>query len=94
MPPFPLLQVLSSICSLLANPNPGIYYILIFCFCQLSFIICDSFFFKKEKIVKMDFSFLLVLDFTYEPEIAHIYKTDRSRYEAIAREWTKQYASE
>lgn len=26
------------------------------------------------------------------PEIAHVYKTDRSRYEAMAREWTQKYA--
>ena len=26
------------------------------------------------------------------PEIAHIFKTDKSRYEATAREWTKKYA--
>lgn len=24
------------------------------------------------------------------PEIAHLYKTDRSRYEATAREWTRK----
>jgi len=27
------------------------------------------------------------------PEIAHIYKTDRARYEATAREWTRKYAT-
>ncbi|RKF74038.1 Ubiquitin-conjugating enzyme E2-16 kDa [Golovinomyces cichoracearum] len=27
------------------------------------------------------------------PEIAHIYKTDRSRYEATAREWTCKYGT-
>ena len=26
------------------------------------------------------------------PEIAHIYKTDRPKYEATAREWTSKYA--
>lgn len=26
------------------------------------------------------------------PEIAHVYKTDRVRYEATAREWTRKYA--
>ena len=26
------------------------------------------------------------------PEIAHIYKTDKSKYEATAREWTRKYA--
>jgi len=26
------------------------------------------------------------------PEIAHIYKTDRPRYESTAREWTRKYA--
>ncbi|KAF5105596.1 hypothetical protein DV452_005162 [Geotrichum candidum] len=26
------------------------------------------------------------------PEIAHVYKTDRSRYETTAREWTRKYA--
>ena len=27
------------------------------------------------------------------PEIAHIYKSDRVRYDATAREWTRKYAS-
>jgi ubiquitin-protein ligase len=26
------------------------------------------------------------------PELAHMYKTDRSRYEATARDWTRKYA--
>jgi ubiquitin-conjugating enzyme E2 D/E len=26
------------------------------------------------------------------PEIANLYKTDRPRYEATAREWTRKYA--
>ena len=26
------------------------------------------------------------------PEIAHIYKGDKNKYEATAREWTKKYA--
>jgi ubiquitin-protein ligase len=26
------------------------------------------------------------------PEIAHVYKTDRARYEQTAREWTRKYA--
>ncbi|CAO3667525.1 unnamed protein product [Rhizopus stolonifer] len=26
------------------------------------------------------------------PELAHIYKTDRARYEATARDWTRKYA--
>ncbi|KAI8056889.1 ubiquitin-conjugating enzyme/RWD-like protein [Syncephalis plumigaleata] len=26
------------------------------------------------------------------PEIAHLYKTDRARYEATAREWVRKYA--
>lgn len=26
------------------------------------------------------------------PEIAHVYKSDRARYEASAREWTRKYA--
>ena len=25
------------------------------------------------------------------PDIAHLYKTDRARYEASAREWTRKY---
>ncbi|CAB4439922.1 unnamed protein product [Rhizophagus irregularis] len=28
------------------------------------------------------------------PEIAHIYKTDRSRFDDTARDWTRKYASE
>ncbi len=31
-------------------------------------------------------------DDALEPEIAHIYKTDRPKYEATAREWTHKYA--
>ncbi|KAG2232716.1 hypothetical protein INT48_000073, partial [Thamnidium elegans] len=27
------------------------------------------------------------------PELAHIYKTDRPRYEGTARDWTRRYAS-
>jgi ubiquitin-conjugating enzyme E2 D len=27
------------------------------------------------------------------PEIAHIYKTNRSKYEENAREWTRKYAT-
>ncbi|KAJ8656976.1 ubiquitin-conjugating enzyme E2-16 kDa [Lichtheimia ornata] len=27
------------------------------------------------------------------PDLAHIYKTDRARYESTAREWTRKYAS-
>jgi ubiquitin-conjugating enzyme E2 D/E len=27
------------------------------------------------------------------PEIAQIYKTDRSKYETTAKEWTRKYAS-
>jgi ubiquitin-conjugating enzyme E2 D/E len=26
------------------------------------------------------------------PEIAHVYKTDREKYEQTAREWTRKYA--
>lgn len=26
------------------------------------------------------------------PEIAHVYKTDRAKYEQTAREWTRKYA--
>jgi ubiquitin-conjugating enzyme E2 D/E len=35
-----------------------------------------------------------MLDDPLVPEIAHVYKTDRTRYEATAREWTRKYASE
>ena len=27
------------------------------------------------------------------PEIAHVYKTDRTRFEATAKEWTRKYAT-
>lgn len=27
------------------------------------------------------------------PDIAHVYKSDRARYEATAREWTRKYAT-
>ena len=27
------------------------------------------------------------------PDIAHLYKTDRTRYEATAREWTRKYVA-
>ncbi|GBB98094.1 hypothetical protein RclHR1_31340001 [Rhizophagus clarus] len=32
------------------------------------------------------------LDNPLDPEIAGVYKTDRTRYEATAREWTRKYA--
>lgn len=35
---------------------------------------------------------LLLID-PLVPELAHIYKTDRSRYESTARDWTRKYAS-
>ena len=31
-------------------------------------------------------------DIPLVPEIAHIYKTNRAKYDATAREWTKKYA--
>jgi ubiquitin-conjugating enzyme E2 D len=31
-------------------------------------------------------------DFPLDFEIAHIYKTDRAKYEATAKEWTRKYA--
>ncbi len=31
-------------------------------------------------------------DIALVPEIANVYKTDRAKYEATAREWTKKYA--
>ena len=33
-----------------------------------------------------------VIDDALVPEIAHIYKNDRARYENTAREWTRRYA--
>jgi ubiquitin-conjugating enzyme E2 D/E len=32
------------------------------------------------------------LDYTIAPEIAHIYRTDKAKFEATAREWTRKYA--
>jgi len=32
-------------------------------------------------------------DEPFMPEIAHVYKTDRQRYEATAREWTRKFAA-
>ncbi|MFS8018323.1 putative ubiquitin-conjugating enzyme/RWD [Helianthus anomalus] len=32
------------------------------------------------------------LDDPLVPEIAHMYKTDKSKYEATARSWTQKYA--
>ncbi|CAG8600388.1 2768_t:CDS:2 [Cetraspora pellucida] len=37
-------------------------------------------------------SYNIVKDEPLMPEIAHIYKTDRTRYEAYAREWTRKHA--
>ena len=28
------------------------------------------------------------------PDIAHLYKSNKSKYDAIAREWTMKYANE
>jgi ubiquitin-conjugating enzyme E2 D/E len=38
-------------------------------------------------------SFFIFFKDPLVPELAHIYKTDRSRYEATARDWTRKYAS-
>ena len=56
---------------------------------------------KREKLTILRFTVLLSIcsmltdpnpDDPLVPEIAHVYKTDRSRYEATAREWTRKYA--
>src|ERR1051325_8652341 len=39
-------------------------------------------------------NFLRILDNAVMPEIAHVYKTDLSRYNATVHEWTRKYASE
>jgi ubiquitin-conjugating enzyme E2 D/E len=56
------------------------------------------------KVVKRMFIFYLVLlsisslltdpnpDDPLDPEIAHIYKTNRTKFEQTAREWTAKYA--
>jgi ubiquitin-conjugating enzyme E2 D/E len=31
-------------------------------------------------------------EYALVPEIAHVYRTDRARYEVTAREWTRKYA--
>ena len=31
-------------------------------------------------------------DDPFVPDIAHIYKTDRGRYNELAKEWTRKYA--
>jgi hypothetical protein len=66
---------------MLTDPNPGIYHVDINPY-LLSLLI---------KILNLYF---FLLDDPLVPEIAHVYKTDRSRYEATAREWTRKYASE
>ena len=45
-------------------------------------------------LIGFEFPFFKKLDDPLVPEIAHVYKTDRSRYEATVREWTRKYASE
>jgi len=32
-------------------------------------------------------------DAVLEPEIARVYKSDRAKFEKIAREWTQKYAT-
>ena len=32
------------------------------------------------------------LDDAYVPDIAYQYKSDRAKYEEVAREWTRKYA--
>jgi ubiquitin-protein ligase len=56
---------------------------------------------SMETLTNMSFAVLLSIcsmltdpnpDDPLVPEIAHVYKTDRARYEATAREWTRKYA--
>lgn len=53
------------------------------------------------KVLTSDFQVLLSIcslltdpnpDDPLVPEIAHMYKTDRAKYEATARSWTQKYA--
>jgi hypothetical protein len=70
--------VLLSICSLLTDPNPGIYHVDI----------------KSLSVIDDPNLYFFLLDDPLVPEVAHVYMIDRSRYEATAREWTRKYASE
>lgn len=56
---------------------------------------------RVEAVAKAELAVLLsICSFLDDPnldeplvlEIAHIYKTDRARYIATAREWTRKYA--
>ncbi|CAG8588192.1 278_t:CDS:2, partial [Scutellospora calospora] len=38
-------------------------------------------------------SYTIIKDEPLMPEIAHVYKTDRARYGATAREWTQKHAT-
>jgi hypothetical protein len=98
----PLGMLLISLFFSLSFPFLKCFYQLFHCW-QIQIQVYTIFFspvhlslrFVKKIFLKCTFFFFfLVLEFTYEPEIAHMYKTDRSRYEATAREWTRQYASE
>ena len=61
---------------------------------------CFYFFFLRKYLISA-FFFLVLLsicsmltdpnpDDPLVPDIAHLYKTDRTRYEATAREWTRK----
>ncbi len=77
--------VLLSICSLLTDPNPGKRTVSQLDLMSPVLILLLSKYFS-----------LLSSSFADDPlvgDIAHIYKTDRSKYDANAREWTRKYAS-
>lgn len=73
--------MLLSICSLLTDPNPDGMCIFVL---HVTFLSPSS----------QDLRTNLTTPPTdpLVPELAHMYKTDRSRYEATARDWTRKYA--
>lgn len=60
---------------------------------------CSELALKVQESVRFSASFVQLTSYSFcasddplVPEIAHMYKTDRAKYEATARQWTQKYA--
>jgi ubiquitin-protein ligase len=74
----PALTISKGMCFLLFGPDPGFMFAATNT-CAVLLSICSMLTDPNP-------------DDPLVPEIAHVYKTDRARYEATAREWTRKYA--
>ena len=85
-------QVLLSICSLLTDPNPDDPLVISVCTCSPAFSCLHvSLSLPSHLSAPSDYQTTCPAS-SQVPEIAHIYKTDRKRYEDTARQWCSKYA--